>query len=41
MGTAKRFPELRKEPAFFKERHNDFSTMGQMPSYLKKSTKRR
>lgn len=41
MGTAKRFAELKKESGIFKDRETDYSTIGQLPSYLKKNLKKK
>lgn len=41
MGTSKRFPELKKESGPFKERETDYSTIGMMPNYLKKTAKKK
>ena len=38
MGTSKRFAELKKESGPFKDRQTNFSTIGVLPSYLKKTT---
>lgn len=40
MGTSKRFAEIKKETGPFRET-SDFSTIGQLPSYLKKGLKKK
>ena len=41
MGTSKRFAELKKETGPFQDRQTDFSTIGLLPSYLKKTGKKK
>jgi hypothetical protein len=41
MGTSKRFPDLKKDSGPFKTTANDYSTIGNLPSYLKKSSKKK
>lgn len=40
MGTSKRFAEMKKETGPYRET-SDFSTIGQLPSYLKKGLKKK
>jgi hypothetical protein len=41
MGTSKRFPALRKESGPFKTTPSDYSTIGNLPTYLRKSSKKK
>lgn len=41
MGTSKRFADLKKESGPYKEPQQDYSTIGQLPAYLKKSLKKK
>jgi len=41
MGTSKRFPLLKKEGGPFKTLPADYSTIGNMPSYLRKDPKKK
>jgi hypothetical protein len=41
MGTSKRFPVLRKESGPFKTVPTDYATIGQLPTYLRRDSKKK
>jgi hypothetical protein len=41
MGTSKRFPVLRKEGGPFKTVPTDYATIGQLPTYLRRDSKKK